>query len=92
MRGTKCFNTALNIDKRHTLSLAQRLKIERQICIWSSFQLINNFHTNNQLRTMKIQPRDLAYLVDDPGLELKVARDLYIREFKRIENNPFQKK
>ena len=86
------FNSALKTDNNHVLSLAQRLKVERQICLWSSYESIQRWHKSGQISFMKIQPRDLAYLIDDPAIDLKVARELYHREFKRIERKIYQKK
>ena len=86
------FNSALKTDNSHVISLAQKLKVERQICLWSSHESIQKWHKSGQISFMKIQPRDLAYLIDDPVIDLKVARELFQREFKRIERKIDQKK
>ena len=39
---------------------------------------------------MKIQPRDLAYLIDDPVIDLKVAKG-FPKKFKRIEEKFIKK-
>ena len=87
-------NKVLSIDSSHKISLAQKLKIEREICNWDSFNYVHNLYKKGEIINLEIQPRDMMYLIDDPSVDLKVSKQLFLSKYKRkqLRLKPLKKK
>ena len=76
---------AIDLDKEYISSIGNLVRLQRYVCDWSDFKKDETFYKKDSISSKAIHPRDIMYLIDDPEIDLHIAKKFYEKNYLKEE-------
>ena len=75
----------IDIDNNYLSSIGNIARLQRYICDWIDFKNNEIWYMKKTISSGSIHPRDIQYLIDNPKIDLEIAKTYYNKNFSKPE-------